>query len=350
MQINKVPVVQVSSSSIVANSASTAPVLPPASQSSTVGSFGSFWLPGDAEAMSGRGPSSSRQRQTGGNRQGRSGGSTDRAVTNLKQNLNTARGTSKQASVASNDKAFNSSKQKSAEVHRGDSKHSIKLSRPNLQPARLQTQINRGLTTIRPADSLSSNTLVKARSAMQEPSASEKGDRNFHPDHQGDTKDGRRHGTKRAQQKLGSDSISNKPTSKVIDRFEFQGIADEKVSSAKVTSPGQHQSGKVSVPENLRPMLPVLATRVAVLSREGRRVARFAMDLPGGSKLGVKVELVGKNIRLAFITSDQELRKSIRSGSGPIADTLSSFGFNCEGCLVVSSYHDLGEAVSKEAA
>ena len=56
-----VPLMQVSPSSIVANSASSAPVLPPASQSSTVGSFGSFWLPGDAEAMSGRGPTSGRQ-------------------------------------------------------------------------------------------------------------------------------------------------------------------------------------------------------------------------------------------------------------------------------------------------
>ena len=76
-------------------------------------------------------------------------------------------------------------------------------------------------------------------------------------------------------------------------------------------------------------MLPVLAARVAVLSRDGRRVARFAMDLPGGTKLGVKVELTGKKVRLVFITSDQELRKSIRSGSGPIADSLSAFGFNC---------------------
>jgi hypothetical protein len=299
--------------------------------------------------MRGRGPTSSRQRQSGGNQQGKSGGGADPEVTNLKQTLHSARGTAKQASATSNDKAFNSPKQKSANIHRGDSKHLSKLPKAKLQPARLQTQINRGLATVRPADSLSSNTLVKARSPMQEASASEKGDRYVHPDHQGDTNDGKRHGAKHAQQELVSDSISNKSTNKEIDRFEFQNIADEKANSAISSPPAQTQSGKISVPENLRPVLPVLTARVAVLSRDGRRVARFALDLPGGSKLGVKVELVGKTVRLAFITSDQELRKSLRSGSGPIADSLAAFGFSCEGCLVASSYHELGDSVSKAA-
>ncbi len=349
MQIDRVPVVQVSPSSIAANSASSAPVLPPASQSSTVGSFGSFWLPGDAEAMRGRGPTSSRQRQSGGNQQGKSGGGTDPEVTNLKQTLHSARGTAKQASATSNDKVFNSPKQKSANIHRGDSKLLSKLPKPKIHPARLQTQINRGLATVRPADSLSSNILVKSRSPMQEASVSEKGDKHVHPDHQGDTNDGRRHGAKRAQQKSMSDSIANKSTTKVIDRFEFQGIADEKVNGTVSSPIGQIASGQISVPENLRPVLPVLTARVAVLSRDGRRVARFALDLPGGSKLGVKVELAGKKVRLSFITSDQELRKSLRSGSGPIADSLAAFGFSCEGCLVASSYHELGDSVSKAA-
>jgi hypothetical protein len=184
---------------------------------------------------------------------------------------------------------------------------------------------------------------------MQEASPSEKGDRHVHPDHQGDTNDGKRHGAKRAQQKSVPDSIANKSTNKVIDRFEFQDIAEEKANSAISSPLAQTQSGKISVPENLRPVLPVLTARVAVLSRDGRRVARFALDLPGGSKLGVKVELVGKKVRLAFITSDQELRKSLRSGSGPIADSLAAFGFSCEGCLVASSYHELGDSVSKAA-
>jgi len=345
VQIDRVPIVQVSPSSIAANSASSAPALPPASQSSTVGSFGSFWLPGDAEAMSGRG----RQRQSGGNPQGKSGGGTDRAVTNLKQTLPSARGTANQAAAASNDKAFNSPKQKSADIHHGDSKLLSKLPKSKLHPVRLQTQINRGLATVRSADSLSSSALVKARSPMQEPSASEKGDRHVHPDHQGDTNEGKRHGAKHAQQKSVPDSISNKSTNKVIDRFEFQVIADEKANSAVSSPPGQTQSGKISVPEDLRPVLPVLAARVAVLSRDGRRVARFALDLPGGSKLSVKVELAGKKVRIAFITSDQELRKSLRSGSGPIADSLAAFGFSCEGCLVASSYHELGDSVSKAA-
>jgi len=349
VQINRVPVVQVSPSSIAANSASSASVLPPASQSSTVGSFGSFWLPGDAE-MSGRGPTSSRQRQAGGNQQGKSGGNTDRAVTNLKQTLNGTRGTTTQASTASNDKVYNSPKQKSTNIQREDSKLLAKLPKSKLHPARLQTQINRGLATVRPADSLSSSTFVKARSAIQESSTPEKGDRHVHPDHQGDTNDGKRHGAKRAQQKLVSDTMSNKSTNKSVDRFEFQGIADEKVNSTVSSSLGQGQSGKISVPENLRPVLPVLAARIAVLSRDGRRVARFALDLPGGSKLGVKVELAGKKVRLAFITSDQQLRKSLCSGSGPIADSLAAFGFGCEGCLVASSYHELRDSASKAAA
>ena len=348
MQIDRVPVVQVSPSSIAANSASSAPVLPPASQSSTVGSFGSFWLPGDAEAMRGRGPTSSRQRQSGGNQQGKSGGGTDPEVTNLKQTLHSARGTAKQASATSNDKVFNSPKQKSANIHRGDSKLLSKLPKSKPTPARVQTQTNRGLAAVRP-DSFSSNTPVKARTPTQEASAFDKGDKHVHPDHQGDTNDGRRHGAKRAQQKSMSDSIANKSTTKVIDRFEFQGIADEKVNGTVSSPIGQIASGQISVPENLRPVLPVLTARVAVLSRDGRRVARFALDLPGGSKLGVKVELAGKKVRLSFITSDQELRKSLRSGSGPIADSLAAFGFSCEGCLVASSYHELGDSVSKAA-
>lgn len=295
--------------------------------------------------MSGRG----RQRQAGGNQQGKSGGDTDRAVSNLKQTLHSARGTAKQSAATSNDKAFNSPKQKSADIHHGDSKLLSKLPKPKLHPTRLQAQINRGLVTVRSADSLSSSALVKARSPMQEPSASEKGDRHVHPDHQGDTNEEKRHGAKRAQRKSVSDSISNKSTNKVIDRFEFQGIADEKVNSAVSSPLGQTQSGKIFVSENLRPVLPVLAARVAVMSRDGRRVARFALDLPGGSKLGVKVELTGKKVSLAFITSDQELRKSLRSGSGPIADSLAAFGFSCEDCLVASSYHELGNPVSKAA-
>jgi hypothetical protein len=336
---------QVSPSSIAANSASSAPALPPASQSSTVGSFGSFWMPRDAEAMSGRG----RQRQAGGNQKGKSGGGADRAVTNLKQTLSNSPGKAKQATATSNDKALRSPKQQSADVHRGDSTLLSKLPKPKLQPARPQTQMNRGLASVRSADSLPSGALVKARSPMPESGASEKGDRHVHPDHQGDTNDGKRHGAKHAEQKSVSDSISNKSTNQVIDRFEFQGIADEKASSEVSSPPGPTQSGKISVSENLRPVLPVLAARVAVLSRDGRRVARFALDLPGGSKLGVKVELTGKKVRIAFITSDQELRKSLRSGSGPIADSLAAFGFSCEGCLVASSYHELGDSFSKAA-
>ena len=38
----------------------------------------------------------------------------------------------------------------------------------------------------------------------------EKEAKHVHPDHQGDTNDGRRHGAKRAQQKSMSDSIANK--------------------------------------------------------------------------------------------------------------------------------------------
>jgi len=345
--IDRVPVVQVSPTGIGAKSGSSAPVLPPVSQSSTVGSFGSFWLPGDAQA--GRGPTSSRQRQSGGNPQSKSDGGTDRTVTNLKQTLHSARETTKQATVTSSDKAFNSSKQKSANIPHGDSKLLAKLPKSKPTPARVQTQTNRGLAAVRPADSFSSSTPVKARTPTQEASVSEKGDKHVHPDHQGDTNDGRRHGAKRAQQKSMSDSIANKSTTKVIDRFEFQGIADEKVNGTVSSPMGQIASGQISVPENLRPVLPVLTARVAVLSRDGRRVARFALDLPGGSKLGVKVELAGKKVRVAFITSDQELRKSLRSGSGPIADSLAAFGFSCEGCLVASSYHELGGYVPKAA-
>ena len=299
--------------------------------------------------MSGRGPTSSRQRQSGGNQQGKSGGGTDRAVTNLKQTLHSARGTAKQSTVASSDKAFNSSKQKSANIPHGDSKLLSKLPKSKPTSARVQIQTNRGFAAVRPADSFSSSTPVKARTPTHEASVSEKGDRHVHPDHQGDTNDGRRRGAKRAQQKSMSDSIANKSTTKVIDRFEFQGIADEKLNGTVSSPIGQIASGQISVPENLRPVLPVLVARVAVLSRDGRRVARFALDLPGGSKLGVKVELAGKKVRLSFITSDQELRKSLRSGSGPIADSLAAFGFSCKGCLVVSSYHELGDSVSKAA-
>ncbi len=336
---------QVSPSSIAVNSASPGPASPPASQSSTVGSFGSFWLPGDAAAMSARG----RQRQAGGTQQGKSGASTERAVTNLKQTLHSVRATTNPTLAPSSDKALNSPKQKSVGILQRDSKLLSEIPKSKLHPARLQGQMNRGLTAIRPADTLSSSTLVKARSPMQEPSSSEKGDRYCHPDRQGDRNDGKRHGAKRAQHIKVSDSTSNKSTNKVIDRFEFQGIADDKVSRTDSSLLSQTQSGKISVPEHLRPVLPVLAARLALLSRDGRRVARFALDLPGGSKLSVKVELTGKKVRVAFISPDQELRKSLRSGSGPISDSLAAFGFSCEGCLVASSYHELGDSVSKAA-
>ena len=340
---------QVSSTGISAKSGASAPVLPPVSQSSTVGSFGSFWLPGDAEAMSHRGPTSGRQRQSGGNQQGKHDGVTERTVTNLKQTLHSARETTKQAAVTSSEKTFNPPKQKSAKIPHGDSKLLSKLPKSKLNPARVQTQTLRPLAVVRPADSFSSITPANARIPTQEASVSEKGDRYVHPDHQGDANGGGRHGAKHAQQKLMSDSIANKLTTKATDRFEFQGIADEKANGTVSSPTGQIASGPVTVPENLRPVLPVLVARVAVLSRDGRRVARFALDLPGGSTLGVKVELAGKKVRFVFITSDQGLRKSLRSGSGPIADSLAAFGFSCEGCLVASSYHELGDSVSKAA-
>ena len=109
---------QVSPSSIAVNSASPGPASPPASQSSTVGSFGSFWLPGDAAAMSARG----RQRQAGGTHQGKSGASTERAVTNLKQTLHSARATTNPTVAPSSDKALNSPKQKSVGILQRDSK------------------------------------------------------------------------------------------------------------------------------------------------------------------------------------------------------------------------------------
>lgn len=340
---------QVTPSSIAGNSGSSSQVSPPASQSSTVGSFGSFWLPGEASANSDRGSTSNHNHQAGGNSQGKSSEGTDRTLTNLKQTLNDARGPTKQAVPKSRDKALSSPKPKSTVVNHGDSKKSSKLSKPNQHPTRLQAHINRGPATVRPTESLSSKTLIKTRNSMQESSASEKGDKHVNPDQQGDANDGRRRGAKGATHASVRDSISTKSSIIASERFEFQGIADEKANSP-ISSPSVPSlTGSVSVPENLRPVLPVIAARVAVFSRDGRRVARFALDLPGGGKLGVKVELTGKKVLVAFITSDQELRKSLRSGSGPIADSLAAFGFNCEGCLVASSYHELEDSVSKAA-
>ena len=103
------------------------------------------------------------------------------------------------------------------------------------------------------------------------------------------------------------------------------------------------------MPETLRSILPVLTARVALLSREGRRVARFAIDLPSGAKLGVRIELSGQKVRLAFVTSDSELRAALRSGTGLVGETLRKFGFDCGGFLVTSTYRELGASLPKAA-
>lgn len=107
-------------------------------------------------------------------------------------------------------------------------------------------------------------------------------------------------------------------------------------------------AGKAKTPECLRPVLPLLQARIGSHVREGRRVARFALDLPGGAKLGVRVEVSNGKTRVAFLSPDPALRAALRSGVGPLAEALG--GLDPDSIQVASDYRDLGNAALPKAA
>tara|TARA_B100000927_G_C16458994_1_gene467066 strand:- start:869 stop:1828 length:960 start_codon:yes stop_codon:yes gene_type:complete len=59
-----------------------------------------------------------------------------------------------------------------------------------------------------------------------------------------------------------------------------------------------------------------LLPRIAYFAKHDKKVVRFAMDLPNGSKLGVRIEKSKSGLRLCLISSDEKSQKNLEELKG----------------------------------
>ncbi len=337
---------QVPSSTTSPVTVSPAAMSPPAPQTGTVGSFGSFWLPGDGDALRGSG---SPARQEGkASRSSQSGkGNADKTSSEFKQEFRkSAKTSSSSGSNKSSPASPKAPSSSSFSPKTGNTFANLKapsFHKANSVPSKTGSASLNNLA--RTPENVAHTAIPKARQPSKESDAAAKPDRFIHPDDQGNKKDERRRGAKRASSAgAESENLKNK-NPKVSENFESQVTFVDKTSSSLVPN----SSGRTPLPESMRPVLPALVARIALLAKEGRRVARFALDLPGGATLGVRIELSGASVRLAFVTSDSALRSVLASAGESISDHLSKSGFSSGEPLVAASYRELDAFVPKAA-
>ena len=335
---------QVSPATSVSAAVSSPSSPPPAPQSGTVGSHGSFWLPGDAEVLRGRTVPDRQGQSTKGHGQGK--GEPGRATTDVRQAMRggkSANSSPTESKTARSNASSTQGRQQAAAKLAG-----ARTALPITKPISGKALSESDRSASRSAENFAASTPAKSRTQGREPLLAAKPERFVHPDHQGDTNNGRRRGTKHAREAGELENHSRKSKTEVKEQIFETTIAGKTTGRSASLLVGSETS-KTMLPENLRPVLPVLVARVALLSREGRRVARFAIDLPGGAKLGVKIELSEKKVRIAFVTADSDLRSALQSGEGPIGEVLGELGFGCGELFVASSYRELGESLPKAA-
>ena len=336
---------QVPSSTTSPVTVSPAAMSPPAPQTGTVGSFGSFWLPSDGDALRGSG---SPARQEGkASRSGQSGkGNADKTSSEFRQEFRkSAKTSSSSGSNKSSPASPKAPSSSSFSPKTGNTFANLKapsFHKANSVPSKTGSASLNNLA--RTPENVAHTATPKARQPSKESDATAKPDRFIHPDDQGNKKDERRRGAKRASSAgvENENFKNNKP--KVSENFESQVTFVDKSSS----SLAPNSSGRTPLPESMRPVLPALVARIALLAKEGRRIARFALDLPGGATLGVRIELSGASVRLAFVTSDSALRSALASAGESISDHLSESGFSSGEPLIAASYREL-EAVPRAA-
>ncbi len=327
-----------------ASPAATLPA-PPAAQSSALGSHGSFWLPTEAKASgrSGSDASGKGARHTPDGR-GQAKQGADRPASDVRQVLQRSSSSARGSGTPSGKAAPTGASETSgwargqlgaAPLPNGNGSAAAGAgSAVSAKPGPAQASLSARENT-------AGQHAQKGRGADSELS-SEKGKRFVHPDGQRDTnKDGRR-GTKNARDASEPVSRDKDPKSEVSERFESQ------VSRQGATPSTGEIAGKVKTPECLRPVLPLLQARIASHLREGRRVARFALDLPGGAKLGVRVEVADGKTRLAFLSPDPALRAALRNGTGPLAEALG--GLEADSIQVAADYRELAVQALPKAA
>jgi len=335
---------QVPSSTTSPVTVSPAAMSPPAPQTGTVGAFGSFWLPGNGDALRGSG---SPARQEGkASRSGQNGkGNADKTSSEFRQEFRkSAKTSSSSGSNKSSPASPKAPSSSSFSPKTGNTFANLKapsFHKANSFPSKTGAASPNNL--VRTPENVAHPVSLKARQPSKEPDTA-KPDRFIHPDDQGNKKDGRRRGAKRASSAgvENENFKNNKP--KVSENFESQVTFVDKSSS----SLAPNSSGRTPLPESMRPVLPALVARIALLAKEGRRIARFALDLPGGATLGVRIELSGASVRLAFVTSDSALRSALASAGESISDHLSESGFSSGEPLIAASYREL-EAVPRAA-
>jgi len=64
--------------------------------------------------------------------------------------------------------------------------------------------------------------------------------------------------------------------------------------------------------------------RLGYLQKFEKKVLRFAIDLPSGEKLGVRLEKSGDSVSICFIAPNSEIRELLTSCKTHISDNISS--------------------------
>ncbi len=319
--------------------------MPPSQQSGTVGSYGSFWLPSDADgARTRRSPASHGKSSDG---PGQSKGASARTPTDVRQAMQQGGRSTGSSSLPSAGKTSKGN----ASASQAKQKATTSFANPKSASSGsgksipLKVSGERARNAARPAENFASPNQSKSRAQGREAVLPAKADKFFHPEDQGHRKDRRHRGAKRALSAGDKEVDSQKNETQVKKRVEYQAMTVGKTVSSTLGN----EAGRLTLPETLRPVLPSLTARLALLLKDGRRVARFAIDLPGGAKLSVRIELFGKKARLAFITADSDLRTVLRSAARSISAGLTESGFDADDFLVAASYRELGKSLPKAA-
>ena len=92
-----------------------------------------------------------------------------------------------------------------------------------------------------------------------------------------------------------------------------------------------------------------VAPRVAYTNKFSKKVVRFAIDLPNGSKLGVRLEKSDKGVSVCFIASDETIRQLLKLSANGIESKIKSDDNAQTNVYIFSDYQEMDDYFLKAA-
>ena len=139
------------------------------------------------------------------------------------------------------------------------------------------------------------------------------------------------HGTKNAQ------SFANMDIKEKDSRSQATTIASSPVLDSSTVAKFVDFVGKS------------VAHRVAYINKFSKKVVRFAIDLPNGSKLGVRLEKSDKGVSLCFIAPDETTRELLKSSENGIHNKIKSDDNSQTNVYIFSDYQEMDDYFLKAA-